>query len=268
VLPAAAFAESDGTFVSSEGRAQRFFRVFVPAGDIQESWRWLADPAWLSLDHVVKALAESLPVFARIVEAAPPATFRMDGARIPRSPHRSSGRTAILANISVHEPAPPVDPDSPLNFSMEGTPAQPPAALVPFFWSPGWNSIQAVNKFQEEIAGPLRDGPAGVRLIEPDGQPPAPFDAPPAFHRREGELLVVPLHHVFGSEELSAAAPAIAQLAPQTYVALNPEDAARAGDELTLFGLRLPVKAAPELPRGVAGVPANLASLPAWERLP
>ena len=41
-LPAGTFAESDGTFVSNEGRAQRFFQVFVPEGDIQESWRWLA----------------------------------------------------------------------------------------------------------------------------------------------------------------------------------------------------------------------------------
>ena len=36
----------------------------------------------------------------------------------------------------------------------------------PLFWAPGWNSIQAVNKFQEEIAGPLRGGDPGVRLLE------------------------------------------------------------------------------------------------------
>ena len=41
VLPAGTFAESDGTFVSSEGRAQRFFQVFVPQTMFQESWRWL-----------------------------------------------------------------------------------------------------------------------------------------------------------------------------------------------------------------------------------
>jgi NADH-quinone oxidoreductase subunit G len=31
VLPAASFAESDGTLVNQEGRAQRFFQVFDPA---------------------------------------------------------------------------------------------------------------------------------------------------------------------------------------------------------------------------------------------
>ena len=43
VLPAAAFAEADGTLVNNEGRAQRFFRVFVPDRGIQESWQWLRD---------------------------------------------------------------------------------------------------------------------------------------------------------------------------------------------------------------------------------
>ncbi|MGH9378964.1 MAG: molybdopterin-dependent oxidoreductase, partial [Terriglobia bacterium] len=43
VLPAGTFAESDGTLVSSEGRAQRFFQVFVPKGEIQASWQWLRD---------------------------------------------------------------------------------------------------------------------------------------------------------------------------------------------------------------------------------
>ncbi len=43
VLPAGTFAEADGTLVSNEGRAQRFFQLLVPDGAIQESWRWLRD---------------------------------------------------------------------------------------------------------------------------------------------------------------------------------------------------------------------------------
>ncbi len=31
VLPASSFAESDGTMVSQEGRAQRYFQVFEPS---------------------------------------------------------------------------------------------------------------------------------------------------------------------------------------------------------------------------------------------
>ena len=138
---------------------------FRAAGAIQESWRWLG--SWETLDDVVAALAAALPQLAAVTRAAPSADFRMAGAKVPREPHRYSGRTAMLANISVHEPKPPDDPDSPLSFSMEGNPDQPPSALLPFFWSPGWNSIQAVNKFQAEIGGPLRQGDPGVRLIEP-----------------------------------------------------------------------------------------------------
>ena len=28
-------------------------------------------------------------------------------------------------------------------------------------WAPGWNSVQAITKFQEEIGGPLRGGDPG-----------------------------------------------------------------------------------------------------------
>ncbi len=45
VLPAATYAESSGTLVSSEGRAQRFFSVMPPIGDVRESWHWLGDLA-------------------------------------------------------------------------------------------------------------------------------------------------------------------------------------------------------------------------------
>ena len=37
-----------------------------------------------------------------------------------------------------------------------------------------------------------------------------------------GQWLAVPLYHIFGSEELSVLAPAIAESRPHGYVALNP----------------------------------------------
>ncbi len=271
VLPVATFAEGDGTLVSSEGRAQRFFRVFVPPAPIQESWRWLG--SWETLDNVVAALAAGLPQLAAVARAAPSADFRMADAKVPREPHRYSGRTSMLANISVHEPKPPDDPDSSLSFSMEGNPDQPPSALLPFFWTPGWNSIQAVNKFQAEIGGPLRQGDPGVRVIERGGTEFRFFEQPPpAFETREDERLVVPLYHIFGSEELSRSAPAIAELSPEPYVALNPEEASSFGKEVELFGQRLPVKIAADLPKGLAGVPAGMPpfaglDLPVWSRI-
>ena len=250
---------------------QRFFQAFVAAAPIQESWRWLG--SWETLDEIVAALASALPQLSGVTQAAPAASFRIADAKIPREPHRYSGRTAMLANITVHEPKPPVDPDSALSFSMEGNPDQPPSALEPFFWTPGWNSIQSVNKFQEEIAGPMRHGDPGVRILEPGaGKRPYFAQAPASFQARDGEWLVVPLYHIFGSEELSRSSPGIAQLSPQPYVALNPEDAAEFGSEVELFGHRLLVTRIADLPRGLAGVPAGLPpftglDLPVWSRI-
>lgn len=288
VLPAATFAEGDGTVVSQEGRAQRYFQVYVPEGDVQESWRWVRDVAallarpeglaWNCLDDVIEAIAQAMPTLGGIREAAPLAAFRIAGAKIPRQPHRYSGRTAMLAHITIHEPKPPEDPDSPLAFSMEGASVPPPAAVLPFFWTPGWNSIQAVNKYQQEIAGPLRTGDAGVRLFEPTGATPTYRDTvPQPFERRAGEWLFLWRDHIFGSEELSAEAPAIAELAPKPYVALAVADAQALGLaegatvrlRLEQATVELPVRLEPSLPIGLALLPRGIGPvagllLPAW----
>lgn len=85
MLPAASFAEADGTLINMEGRAQRFFQVYAPAfydADIQvrEGWRWLAAlqgtldrkaPRWSTFDEVSAACAASAPLLATMREAAP-----------------------------------------------------------------------------------------------------------------------------------------------------------------------------------------------------
>jgi NADH-quinone oxidoreductase subunit G len=277
VLPAGTFAESDGTFVSSEGRAQRFFQVFVPQNEVSASWRWLRPEYWQDLDEVLAAMSRAIPSLAAVRGVAPSAAFRIAGAKIPRSPHRESGRTAVLVNIDVSEPAPPSDPDSPLAFSMEGTPEQPPAGLIPFFWSPGWNSIQAVNTYQKEVGGPLRGGDAGVRIIEPAAADDQPYfsDIPAAFEPRDGEWLLAPIHHIFGSDELSLAAPGIAELAAKPHLAVNADGFTDGMEvDLTCAGgtFRLPVRIRPELPAGVAGLSAGVpplagVRLPAWGKI-
>ena len=284
VLPAATFAEGSGTLVNNEGRAQRFYRVLEPQPDVHESWRWLQDLAtaagrpgaarWQILDDVVAAMAAEMPKLGELVAVAPLAGFRTIGGRIPRQSHRYSGRTAMHANISVHEPKPPEDVDAPLAFSMEGhdSPPPPPSSLIPRFWSPGWNSVQALNKFQSEIGGPLRGGDPGLRLIEPQTAGPRTYfsDIPPRRKPRQGGWQFVAFHHVFGSEELSLLSPAIVGLVPQPYLVLNPEDAAGLdaieGDPLTVtigdvtFGLT--VRLHSSLPRNVAGMPSGFPRLP------
>ncbi len=276
VFPAASFAESSGTLVGGEGRAQRFFSVFAPSGDIKESWRWIAELAaaggktsmdWTRLDEIIAAVAAAMPLFKDIGEAAPPASLRITGQKIARMTHRSSGRTAMNANVSVREPETPSDPDSALAFSMEGAPGIPPAPFVPFFWSPGWNSVQSVSRYQREVNGPLLGGDPGRRLIEPAGGGYEYSDDIPAPYKPEaGEFLVLPLYQVFGSEELSSNAPAIAERIPSPFIILNPEDAknldSAEGDMLRLrigsVEFRLKLSLRPGIPSGCALISAGL----------
>ncbi len=277
LLPAGTFAESDGTFISSEGRVQRFLQVSAPQNEVMASWRWLKPDHWQSLDDVLRAMAKALPELDAACDAAPSSKFRIAGAKIPRSPLRESGRTAALVNINISEPKTPDDPDSALSFSMEGTPDQPPAALIPFFWSPNWNSIQAVNTYQKEVGGPLRGGDAGVRLFEPaprNGQ--AYFSAiPRAFSPRQGAWLLVPMYHIFGSDELSLAAPGIRELATKPHVAVNSDEFAEGAEvevNCAAGTFRLPVMIHREMPVGVAALSVGLSPLvgiqwPTWGKI-
>jgi NADH-quinone oxidoreductase subunit G len=289
LLPSSTFAEADGTLVNNEGRAQRFFQVFPPVQDTQESWRWLLEigrtighptlSGCRSFDDLWRALADSSPILKGVEAVAPPAEFRVSGLKIPRASHRYSGRTAMTAHLGVSEPKPPEDPESPLSFTMEGYRGQPPSSLTPFFWSPGWNSGQSVHKYQQEVGGPLRNGDPGVRLIEPSATCAAPYYVaiPPTFKAMEGHLFMIGLPHIFGSEELSIWTPGIAERAPAPYVMLNQEDAEDlnlAEGEFLNFKIagdafHLPVTASPVFPKGIAGLPVGLpgvpfAELPAW----
>lgn len=286
VLPAASFAEGDGTLVSQEGRAQRFFQVFDPTYLdasilVREGWRWLhalratllnKPVDWTQLDHVTAACAQSTPQLARIVDAAPSASFRIKGLKLAREPLRYSGRTAMRADISVHEPRTPQDKDTAFAFSMEGySGSAEPRSQVPFAWSPGWNSPQAWNKFQDEVGGHLRAGDPGTRLIESQGDSLGWFaSVPRAFSPAQGTWQAVPFYHLFGSEENSSKAAPVQERIPAAYVSLAKSEADRLGVNdgallaLNVAGqtLRLPLRINEELGAGLVALPAGLAGIP------
>ncbi|CAI8756245.1 NADH-quinone oxidoreductase subunit NuoG [Pseudomonas sp. fls2-241-R2A-110] len=286
VLPAASFAEGDGTLVSQEGRAQRFFQVFDPTYLdasilVHEGWRWLHalratllnQPIdWTQLDHVTAAVAASTPQLARIVDAAPSAAFRIKGLKLAREPLRYSGRTAMRADISVHEPRTSQDNDTAFSFSMEGySGSVEPRQQVPFAWSPGWNSPQAWNKFQDEVGGHIRAGDPGTRLIESTGDSLNWFAAVPrAFNPAPGTWQVVPFFHLFGSEENSSKAAPVQERIPAAYVSLAKSEADRLGVNdgamlsLNVAGqtLRLPLRINEELGAGLVALPAGIAGIP------
>lgn len=233
-LPAASFAESEGTLVNNEGRAQRHHPVFLPSDQRQASWQWLnqlrqrlTQDGYSSFDEVTEACASAHASLEKVTEASPCADHRSRGVKIPRQTHRASGRTAMRANISVHEPKQPSDTNSPLAYTMEGDNTKQPGALLPFVWSPGWNSNQSLHKFQSEVGGALAGGTAGVRLIKPSANKitPSVAAAPSAFNAQKGQWRLLPLYRIFGSDELSARSPAVGELVEPPFLELSDADA-------------------------------------------
>ena len=278
LLPVGTYAESEGTLVNNEGRAQRFYKVFPSEGSITESWRRIRDImkltgkkegiSWLIFDQVVAAMTDALPVFAKISGHLPEADFRMLNLKIKRQTSRFSGRTSMDANIDVSEPKPPSDVDSPLVFSMEGADQVPPSSLVPYYWKPGWNSCQSMNFYLDEPNGSMKGGDPGIRLIEQKEKLPVHFFEPPASSEMvpKGKLLILPVYMIFGSEELSSIAPAIAERTPKPFVLLNRKNA----EEIVLNNtglltlkiaqksMEVSLRIDDSLPSGMAGLSVNL----------
>jgi len=283
VLSAASFAEGDGTVVSQEGRAQRYYQVYDPsyynpAYAIKESWRWLhalqtgledKNISWTVLDDVIESVAKNVPVLEAIQDVAPDAGYRIHGLKIAREPRRYSGRTAMRAPLSVHEPKQPTDIDSALTFSMEGyVGPQKASSLVPFAWAAGWNSPQAWNKYQDEVGGHLKGGDSGVRLFDRLAKPPArSYIAPAAVLANAESFRLVPMHHIFASGEFTVKTPAMETRIPEAMFAVGEQDASRLnvqdGQRITVktgdTTISLPVQVIEYLPTGYIGYPVGLA---------
>ena len=264
LLPVAAITEDQGTFLNFEGRAQRFFKAVSP--HLSPSWRLcsaLQGNRWDSFDGLWKELIEKMPALAPAAAAAPGAAFRMAGQKIPREPNRWSGRTR------AYEPTPPIDQESPLSFSMEGTAQEPPSSLLPRYWAPGWNSLQAAHKSISHEFFPDTRCFASSKPLGYYNQIPDPF------RRRPGEWLILSVCHVFGTEEISALSPAIKSLAPSPYLAINAGLAERLGLKegqqvrLSVRLEELTLHLDHRIPEGVALVPKGLAEMaffdtPVW----
>lgn len=230
-LPALPFSEITGTLINNEGRAQRFYSVFVPRHEIHETWRTIGSlfgKSWHNVDALSDDLCAEVPALTIWKDHVAKASFRMLEQKIPRQTQEWSGRTANTANISVNEPAPPKDPNSPLCHSMEGFSGHPPAELTPFFWAPGWNSVQALNKYLSDVDGDYKNDHVGCRLFEGKVSENPRFFAPtPIAEAKAGELRIIPRHYIFGSEERASFSEALALRIPKGAISIGEEDAHR-----------------------------------------
>lgn len=243
---------------------------------MRSSWAWLdmminqteeARP----YDDIIREMLEANPALEKIKTLAPAADFRIGTQKIPRQTHRFSGRTSMNAHVSVHEGKPPVDNDSPLTYTMEGYHGKPPSADIPFYWSPGWNSIQSINKYQIEVGGDLHGGNPGLRLIEPNENGITRFEVNSAGNN-SGRYEVLPSWHIFGSGEMSAMSPAIEKRIPDVYIAVSDKALEKAGlqgaDKISVrhqsATITLPVKVDNSLPDNVVLLPYGFKDTVGW----
>lgn len=155
-LGCGSFAETTGSMVNNEGRAQRYYSVFERLEKRPESWRILRDLGnffWQNLDELCAELSQEFPVFEPFFKQVHQADFKIHGQKIARQSQEYSGRTSVYTNISMHEKAPQTDPDSPMVYSMEGYHGDMPPDLASSYWRPGWDSNQALNSLSHASSG-------------------------------------------------------------------------------------------------------------------
>ncbi|NIH40994.1 MAG: NADH-quinone oxidoreductase subunit NuoG [Buchnera aphidicola (Periphyllus aceris)] len=242
-IPVANFFESTGTVINYELRAQRFFQVYDPKFynkkiSIISSWKILNKINYylykviekkINLDDFISICVQKIPFLENIKKASPRASFRVFGQKVPRSPHRSSGRTSLRADIDVHEIKQSNDKDSMFSFSMEGSSTYKKyTSLIPFVWSPEWNSSQGLHKFQKEVSGSLLAGNPGKILFQKNEKKKINYfhDSPGVFVKNKN-LIIVPYYLLFGTEEMSQYSDLIKKKIKPSYLLINPLDAKR-----------------------------------------
>src|SRR5690625_7948440 len=111
--------------INNEGWSQRKYKTIQHENENKSSWKWIRlmidKPNSVEhLDEIVQKMIKKFPELKLVREVAPSASFREGTQKITREPHRYSGRTAMHADVNIHEPKPPEDPDSALTYHMEG----------------------------------------------------------------------------------------------------------------------------------------------------
>lgn len=296
ILSSASFAESDGTVINYESRAQRFFKLYNPNHynndvSILESWRWLylirdlyidkirTKP--LNIDYVINSVVKCFPRLKGIKDAAPNALFRVHGQKIAQAPHRYSGRTAMNANINIHEPSVIPNDDTMFTLSMEGNHSNRSAhKQIAFAWSPGWNSPQAWNKFKNPINSSLYPEDPGICLLKKNQVQNANFEDKINWFTKIPDRLktgnyldqwiVAPYWHLFGSDYTSKNSKYIKECMVSVYAMLNPLDADRLNITKNMFLrfrcsdqiLCLPIKLSSNLPIFHIGLPIGFSGIP------
>ena len=230
VFACTSFAEQESTYVNYEGRAQLSMQVYDSGADCFPVWSWLKiqlqeNP---SFESVIQSCESSIPNFNGLCEVLPDRANYGPGMKVPRQSHRYSGRTAMNASLNVHEPKQAEDVESVMAYSMEGVSALKDSSLMADTWAPQWNSNQSVSKFQDEVAGELKQGNPGIRIIKKSNKPGGYYRITLSeLEIAEGSFAAIPAFQIFGSDEMSNQAAPVMERLIGSYAAVSPADAAK-----------------------------------------
>lgn len=287
LLPSSNFAETCGTIINYEGRAQRFFQSYDSSyyndkNKINPSWSWLyaiknkTSCKKIHFKSILDDLSKKYFLLKSIKYMIPEENSLLYNQKIARAPNRYSGRTAMFANISIHEMPPLKNKDSIFTYSMEGN-NKLKNQYIPFVWSPGWNSIQSLNKYQKKIGEDLLYKETGINILKNKTikyQKSISWfkNIPSKFNKKKG-WHVAPYYHLFGSEEITHFSPTINNMIPKSYIVINNIDAKKLNInkyynfiELNYLGeiFNLPIRISKKLKNNHIGLPIGLPDIPIY----
>ncbi|QJC34649.1 NADH-quinone oxidoreductase subunit NuoG [Enterobacteriaceae endosymbiont of Donacia crassipes] len=245
ILPVTNFMENSGTVINNECRAQRYFQVYNPSfynknNDRKSSWKWIYEiyaklngfNKNITLDEIIKKCEKYIPILNGINLAAPPATYKVYNRKFARSSIRYSGRTSMFSNINIHEPQQPKDKDTIFNFSMEGNYGSDiNYTHIPFLWAPGWNSSQALHKFQKEIGISSKYGITGFKICKKNK---CKIHIKRIYHKNNNvnhnnQLIIIAHQNLFQNNSLMQKSNLIKKYFKNYYVIFNKNDAKQLG---------------------------------------
>lgn len=252
LLPVSSFSESSGTLLNYQSLLQSYLPPTKPSERCLPAWQWLVHIAKFH-GHFLADVTNLGQLRAAIGQTYPHLAAHFNDqhkGQLALQPPRASGRTAMLANQTVHEPKPFSEASAPYKHSMEGpVPGQNKQQPIAYSWAPGWNSNQSMHKFRDEYTSQTRQSQSGVRGMIPI-QPNQWFKWQrdwSSANKVKWQLL--PMEKVFGSDSLSLHAPPIAQLKVQPQLVIGTAQAQKSGwqagdllscdNDPTLFQLRI-----------------------------
>ena len=138
-----------------------------PTDEVLESHDWILEIMtslgrgdtnhFSNIESIGELMAKEFPIFKPLLEVSPPAYFRDHGQKIPRNRIDTADGQLCWLTLACMNQNRRITRITFIFFHGR-LPEYPTCCSYAKVLAPGWNSCQAVNKFQSEIDGPLVGG--------------------------------------------------------------------------------------------------------------